>query len=134
MEAVDLMTVAVTAVSPQLSIAEAHGLLLKLTARHLPVVEGKRWVGILSDRDVLLRVGHDGDGFVYPKLQVRDVMTPSPITAGKHTPVAQLASLMLEHKIDAVPIVARENELLGLVTSSDLLKRVADASAGTAAR
>lgn len=125
MEAVNLMTVAVTTVSPEAPLEEAHRLMLQLTARHLPVVEGNRLVGILSDRDVLLRVRHQGDGFFYPELPVREVMTTSPITAGKHTPVPQLASLMLEHKIDAVPIVARDNELIGLVTSSDLLKLVA---------
>ena len=125
MEALDLMTHALTTVAADLPIRQAHELMLKMTARHLPVVKGARLIGILSDRDILLRVGRTDDGFVYPNLCVSDLMTPAPLTAGPHTPIPELATLLLEYKIDALPIVTGEATLVGLVTSSDLLRVVA---------
>lgn len=125
METKDLMTKAITSVGPDMPLQKAHGLMLRMTARHLPVVSAKnQLLGILSDRDVLLHAIRDGDGFTYPPVGVEQVMTPSPITADLHTPVHVIASLMLEHKIDAIPVVS-EGELVGLITSSDLLRLVA---------
>lgn len=125
MKAVRVMTLTLTSVSADLPIRQAHALMLELTARHLPVVDGNKLVGILSDRDVLLSATQRGDDFVYPPLRVGDVMTADPITAEMTTPVSEVAQLMLEHKIDAVPIVSSAGELLGLVTSSDLIRVVA---------
>jgi acetoin utilization protein AcuB len=129
MEALDLMTQSVTTITPDLTIQQAHALMLKMTARHLPVVIGDKLVGILSDRDVLLCVTRVNDEFIYPDQKVAELMTSAPITAGRHTPVPQLAELMLDHKIDAVPIVGAKGELVGLVTSSDLLRVVGEARA-----
>ncbi len=129
METKELMTRSITSVGPQMTLQTAHELMLRMSARHLPVVDaGNRLVGILSDRDVLLAVGRQGDAFVYPQIPVANVMTPAPITAGVRTPIPVIASLMLEHKIDAVPVVA-DDQLVGLVTSTDLLALVATAPA-----
>lgn len=125
MNARDVMTKAVTVVGPEMGLQMAHALMIRMTARHLPVVAANgKVIGIVSDRDVLLHAIRSGDGFVYPAVTVAEVMTPSPITAGLSTPISVIASLMLEHKIDAIPVIDRD-ELIGLVTSSDLVSIVA---------
>ena len=124
MQALNVMTLAVTTIHPEASIQEAHTLMLKLGIRHLPVVSGGKLMGMLSDRDVLLCVGRQSDDFVYPQLRVGERMSCEPVTGAIHTSVGDLARRMLEHKIGAVPIVSQRVELLGLVTSSDLLRLV----------
>ncbi len=122
MKASKLMKLEVTTILPDLQLEAAHRLMLRLGVRHLPVVSGQRLAGMLSDRDVLLASGKLTNGsFVYPTLTAGEVMTLAPVSAGPDASVADIARKMVESKIDALPIVSRNNELVGLVTSTDLL-------------
>jgi acetoin utilization protein AcuB len=90
--------------------------------RHLPVVQAGHLVGILSDRDILLRSTADLDGnAIAPRDPVALAMTPAPVTCGPDANVSELARTMVERKIDAIPVVGTSGSLIGLVTSSDLL-------------
>lgn len=54
---------------------------------------------------------------------VRDSMTRKPVTVQLSTPVEDIASLLLTHRINGVPVVNNEGQLLGIVTAEDLLHR-----------
>lgn len=122
MKADRLMRLEVVTVPPELPVEGAHALMLKRGVRHLPVVSGRRLAGIVSDRDVLLVSGRLKNGkYVYPTLTVGEVMSLAPVSAAPATPVAEMAKAMVTSKIDCLPVVTGDNELLGLVTSTDLL-------------
>jgi len=121
MKASRIMTVHVTCITPETSLRHAHQLMKKLRVRHLPVVSQGLLCGIISDRDLLAHGTLVNGELVLPERATMQVMTFHPITCRAGTPVSQLATLMLEHRIDALPIVNSSNELVGLVTSSDLL-------------
>jgi acetoin utilization protein AcuB len=90
--------------------------------RHMPVTRAGLLLGIVSDRDVLLAAStNDAGDVVVPAIPVGAVMTPSPITCEPSTSVADLARIMTERKIDAVPVLGPSGRLVGLVTSTDLL-------------
>jgi acetoin utilization protein AcuB len=128
MKACKIMTLEVVAVPAALSIEKTHQLMRRLEVRHLPVVAEGRLAGMVSDRDLLLVIGKEDSGseaFIYPPLTVGEVMSRAPISAGPEVPVSHLARLMLEAKIDSLPIVTAKQELVGLVTSSDLLRVLA---------
>ena len=115
------MTRDVIVVPPGLSLAAAHAVMQRRSIRHLPVVQAGVLLGILSDRDVLARATLREDGSLdVPDQQVALAMTPAPITCEPATTVAELARIMTERKIDAVPVL-RGSQLVGLVTSTDLL-------------
>jgi acetoin utilization protein AcuB len=117
-----LMRLEVVTVPPELPLEAAHKLMLKRGVRHLPVVAGRRLAGIVSDRDILLASGRLKNGtFVYPNLSVGEVMSLSPISADPSTPVKEIAKSMVQSKIDCLPIITGQNELVGLVTSTDLM-------------
>ncbi len=122
MRASGVISVHVTAVPPDLPLEHAHSLMQKLKVRHLPVVSQGKLAGMLSDRDVLLAVGGKKDGhLVYLDLTAGEAMSLSPIVAPPDASVGDLARAMVENRIDAVPIVSERGELVGMVTSTDLL-------------
>ena len=99
--------------------------------RHLPVVQAGALLGILSDRDLLLRATRDAKGdLVFPKLCAVDAMTPHPMVCEPTTVVSELARIMVERKIDAVPVLS-SGKLIGLVTSTDLLSLLLDKEEAT---
>ena len=121
----------VTFISPSFPLNKAWRLMRERQIRHLPVVQAQRLVGILSDRDVLLRGrrGDDGELWVADE-PVETAMTPAPITCTVHTSVCWLAQSMITRHIDAVPVLDAGGELVGLVTSVDLIALLIDYEEG----
>ena len=85
----------------------------------LPVVEGDRVVGIISERDVIYCLrSHGADVLDW---QVAQVMTAPAITAEPSTPVLSALGLMTERRIRHLP-VAEGGRLIGIVSIGDLVK------------
>jgi len=130
MNAKRVMTRDVVCIAPETRLPRAWEILQKLRVRHLPVTDGGFLRGILSDRDFLLRAElQPGGRLQFPDIPVADAMTLRPRTCPPGTPVSQLASLMLAHRIDSLPIVGLGGQLLGLVTSADLLELLTEPDA-----
>ncbi len=123
MKASATMTRNVVCVEPGDSLQDAYELMFEWEIRHLPVLDGQRLVGILSDRDVLVHASSNGEGGLeVESLTVGEVMTSDPITCRSTTSVTSISETMIRHKIDSVPVVDDDHQLVGLVTSSDLLE------------
>ena len=123
MKAMQAMTRDVICIGPNDALEVAHDIMGEWDIRHLPVVEDGRLVGILSDRDVLLHssqgAGRDWD---VEDVDVGAVMTPNPITCTPSDTIAHVATVMTERKIDSLPVVEEDGDLVGLITSTDLLE------------
>jgi acetoin utilization protein AcuB len=106
----------------ELSLSAAWRVMRRERIRHLPVTHQGQLVGIVSDRDLLVngRVNSKGELDFPPHVTVAKAMTPSPIVCQPSTPVSEVAQLMVDRKIDAVPVL-QGGRLVGLVTSTDLL-------------
>lgn len=115
------MTRDVIVVPPELTLDVAHDIMIKRRIRHLPVTQGGQLVGMLSDRDILLRARLEGDTVVVPREPVALAMTVDPLSCEPSTPIGQLVAVMTERKIDALPVIASSGRLVGLVTTTDLL-------------
>ncbi|MBK6683375.1 MAG: CBS domain-containing protein [Deltaproteobacteria bacterium] len=122
MKASQIMTREVIVVDPATSLQHAHGLMEAHRIRHLPVTVGLRLVGMISDRDLLREGRWVEDLLVLDSRPVSTIMTPAVITAGISNTISDVAGLMIDHRIDSVPIVALTGDLIGLVTSTDLLE------------
>lgn len=99
----------------------ARDLMVWRGARYLPVLQDKRLVGVLAERDVVAyqaRIGAgEHGGLTHP---VGRAMTTEVHTAVPEEPVDDAAARMAEHKIGCLPVVERE-EVIGLLTVSDIL-------------
>lgn len=124
MRAASTMTRDVVCVPPELPLARAWALMQEMRVRHLPVVQHGKLVGMLSDRDVLLHAETDErDHVIIGDDLVGEAMRIEPLTCLRSTNVASLAQLMIDRKIDALPVVSEvdRKHVIGLVTSTDLL-------------
>lgn len=122
------MTRDVYVVPPELPLDAAWRIMTRERIRHLPVVRAGALFGMLSDRDVLKRGTLDTAGRLHIPhgLLVGAAMTPTPLeTCEVTTEVGVLATAMIEMRIDAIPVV-RGLQLIGLVTSTDLLQLLVD--------
>jgi CBS domain-containing protein len=114
----DVMTRNVEVVQPDASIREAASKMKGLDVGPLPVCDGKRLLGIITDRDIAVRgvaEGRDSD-----RTTVRDLMTPDVEYCFEDDDVAQAAQLMQQAQIRRLPILDRQKHLVGIVALKDL--------------
>jgi len=116
------MTRHVVCIGPDDSLADAYEVMTEWEIRHLPVVRGNVLVGILSDRDVILRSTTGPTKVEVPSIPVAEAMTVNPLVCRPSASVGQIGRTMIEHKIDSLPVVDDSGALVGLVTSTDLIR------------
>ena len=116
----EMMRSPVVTVPPGASLQEACALFTGRGFRHLPVMEGGRLVGVLTDRD--LRWATSALCPEPRKLEdpVRSAMSQPPITIDPLDPVEDAARIMREHKIGCLPVMDGP-ELVGILTGMDIL-------------
>jgi acetoin utilization protein AcuB len=120
----DSMTREVVALSPETTAVEALGLCRERRIRHLPVVEGGRLVGIVSDRDLRSAAPALGDSdraSALERIGISDVMTRDVVSARPDDPIEVAANRMRERRIGCLPVV-EGGELVGIITSSDVME------------
>lgn len=133
----NVMTENVFTVTPDTPLKTVATRMLEYGISGLPVVEGERVVGVVSETDILFkeRVAPDRKGLVdwlvhyaedppLAKLEARtagEAMTSPAVTIGPGRSVADAATLLLDLQIDRLPVVDGE-ELIGIVTRTDLVR------------
>ena len=120
----DSMTRDVVTIVPQTTAAEALALCREKRIRHLPVTEGGRLAGMVSDRDLRSATPALGDparAEALQKIRVEGVMVRDVLTAHPEDPIEQAANTMREKKIGCLPVVEAD-ELVGILTTSDVME------------
>ena len=127
----DIMTREVETASPTETVLDARDRFRLGGFRHLPVLDGGRLVGMVSDRDVLRAAGpslaelafEDDEG---PGLDrtLAEIMTPMPITADPMMSVPDAADTLVRYDMSALPVLD-EGQLVGVVTTADVLRMAA---------
>lgn len=110
------------AVGPNDTLAQARAKMEAGDFRELPVVEGEKLVGIITDRDLQRHAGY------HERTLVDAVMTRNPLIVNSSTMLEEAAQLLLRHKIGGLPVVD-DGKLTGIITISDLLTAFLDLSA-----
>lgn len=110
-------------------VSLAFELLLTNDIRHLPVLSRRKLIGIITDRDLHEALipsdpSHTQRSMYHTvkNIKAKSIMTPSPITIGQDAPVDQAAQIFLDRKIDCLPVKDAKGRLVGILTSTDILK------------
>src|ERR1700722_19536836 len=112
MQGQDEMTREVTFINPDESVQKAAKRMAELDIGALPVAEKDHLVGMITDRDIALRVVAAGAS---PNTKVRQVMTPEVKYCFVDQEVDEIASNMAEIQIRRLPVMTRDKRLAGIL-------------------
>src|SRR6266446_6041572 len=118
MQLKEVMTPGVDVISPEATIREAAEKMRHLDIGPLPVCDGDRLVGMLTDRDITVRAVAEGRNPV--STRVREVMTPDVVYGFDDQDVQDAARLMEQYQIRRLPVLNRNKQLVGMVALGDL--------------
>ena len=118
MQLKDVMTPGVEVIAPEASIYEAAEKMSHRDVGPLPVCDGDRLIGMLTDRDITVRAVAAGRDPLTTK--VRDVMTPDVVYGFDDQEVEDAARLMEHYQIRRLPVLNRRQQLVGMVALGDL--------------
>lgn len=103
--------------SPEHYVYEANDLMAKYRISGVPITEGSKLVGILTNRDLRFETNHNR--------KIKEVMTSENlITAPEGTDLMQAKQILADHRIEKLPIVDKDGNLKGLITIKDIEKAI----------
>jgi len=113
----EAMTTDVEIVHPRQSIREAAHLMAQLDIGVLPVADGDRLVGMITDRDIAVRAVGEGRS---PDTEVRDIMSKEVLYCFEDEEIDQVTHNMSDIKLRRLPVLDRRKRLVGIVSLGDI--------------
>ena len=117
MKVSEVMTRDVQTVRPDQPVQDAASFMLSANAGSIPVTDGDRLIGMITDRDIAVRGVAKGFG---PDTPVRELMTDEIIGARDDDDVEDIASKMSEAQVRRLPVIDHDERLCGIVSLGDL--------------
>lgn len=128
----EMMTKETRSVAPNTPVIEAAGLMRLHDIGVVPVLDGERVVGMLTDRDIVLQVVADGDD---PRTTlVSEVMSTGSISVKEDQEVDDAVQLMQTYQIRRLPVLDASGKLVGIVSLGDIAVDVHAGLSGKALR
>jgi CBS domain-containing protein len=125
----EVMTERPRAITREASVREAARLMDEEDIGSLPVVEeGARLVGMVTDRDITVRVV--GGGLDPETTRVGEIASADVVALSPEHDLDEALGLMAREKVRRLPIVVRENELVGMLAQADIARATKDKTTG----
>ena len=126
----DWMQADVITGNQRMGLLDAHKMMRDRKIRRLPVLKrNKKLVGMVTRSDIRRAEPSDATSlnvwemnYLLAKLQLKDIMTTRVITCGPEDTIKTAASLMQQHKIGALPVMDKEDRVVGIITESDIFR------------
>lgn len=103
--------------SPEDSIRDVARCMAEIDAGIVPIAQGDRLVGMVTDRDIAVRAVAEGKG---PDTKVREVMTAEVKYCFEDEDVAHVARNMGEQQVHRLPVLNRDKRLVGIISLGDI--------------
>ena len=124
----DVMTVNPRAVDSSTTVEEAARLMKKEDVGPLPIVENGAVTGVLTDRDIVLRVVAEGKD--PSRTDVGEIATHDLVTIDPDQTLDEAMRLMARHKVRRLPVCEEDGRLVGIVAQADVALQGHDARTG----
>ena len=119
-----IMTPEVEVIHPEVTLQQAAAKMRRLNIGSLPVCDGDRLIGMLTDRDITVRAVAEGCDPI--TTTIREAMTPDIAYCFDDQDVSEAARLMEQNQIRRLAILNRDKRLVGVVSLGDLAARTHD--------
>ncbi|MEQ1746443.1 MAG: CBS domain-containing protein [Saprospiraceae bacterium] len=114
-----IMTSNVVTLTPSDTLGQAREIFMTKHIHHIPILEGKKLVGLVTSWD-LFKLGLSA--VACQDMRVSEVMTTHLATLDPDQHIGAAAEVLMAHLFHAIPVVNDKHELLGIVTSYDVLR------------
>ena len=124
----ELMTSNPRTVDPSTPVIEAARTMKDQDVGPIPIVDGDTLVGIVTDRDIVLRVvaeGRDPQSTKVGEIASRDLVTVDP-----QQDLDEALRLMAKHQVRRLPVVEEDGRLVGIVAQADVARELGDEKTG----
>ena len=121
------MTRNVVTVAKDASVLHVRNLLREKDINQVPVVDGKKVIGVITDGDIRENSASPAStlsvhelNYLLSEMKAGDIMTRNPVTVSPETPIEEAAKVLNEKGIGCLPVVSND-ELMGIITTCDML-------------
>jgi CBS domain-containing protein len=115
----EVMTTEVETIGAEQTAREAASFMLRADAGSIPVCDGGRVIGMITDRDIAVRGVAEGRG---PDTPVSELMSDGIICAREDEDVATVAKRMSDEQVRRLPVLDADDKLCGIVSLGDLAR------------
>ncbi len=131
MKVEDIMNTDVVTIDMDARLKTVQEIFNKRKFHHILVTEDNELVGVVSDRDILKELSpfidtsseRPQDRSTLDR-RIHQIMTRKPITAEKETTIEEAADIFIKENISCLPILSSQEEIIGIITRKDILKRL----------
>jgi len=124
----DVMTTNPTSVEADNPVVEAARIMKEKDVGIVPVVEGGRLVGTVTDRDIAVRVVAEGKD--PQSVRVREIASTHVVTVDPQQDLDEALRLMASHQVRRLPVVEEGGKLVGIVAQADVAREANDKQTG----
>ena len=119
----EIMTKSVRTASPEMSVRDAAALMREGDMGAVPIVEAGKLIGIVTDRDIVIRVVAEGKDSATP---VTEAMTTTLFTVTPDDFVFEAIRLMGDKQVRRIPVINESGELAGIIAMADVALETED--------
>jgi CBS domain-containing protein len=113
----DAMTARPTTVEPGTTAQEAARIMKTEDVGSLPILENDRLVGVVTDRDLAIRLLAEGKG---SETTVGEIASKDVVTIDPQQSLEEAARLMAEHQLRRLPVCEEDGKLVGILAQADI--------------
>ncbi len=127
------MTKHPVSVTSKATIGEVDRLMKKHKFHRMLIIDDGKLVGYLSDRDIMRVTPSPATSLskfeirsLLDKLSVKDIMKTNIITVNEDATIEEAALIMYQNKVGGLPVISEVGAVVGIITSTDILKTFVD--------
>jgi CBS domain-containing protein len=124
----DVMTSNPCSIDAEKSVAYAAKMMREEDVGLAPIVEGDKLIGMLTDRDIAIRVVAEGRN--PDQVKVADVASKQVVTIDPQQDLDEALRIMAKHQVRRLPVVEEDGKLVGVVAQADIAREGDDTQTG----